>query len=342
MKTSETIVLPAPMDLLQIAGSLAVHQALYAAASLRIADLLEDSSLSTLELSLKTQTNEFALYRLLRLTASRGVFAEIRTRVFANTPLSQYLREGVCGSVRSILMLQGSDFFLSSLSQILYSVKTGEPAWAKSGDSDGFAPMRQDPTLAKVFDDAMTSMTLMHASAVASAYDFGRWQTLTDVGGGNGAQLYEILLAHPHLQGILADQPQVIERAKKRQFIAGELAKRSSTQECDFLRHIPSGSRAYLLKNVLVNWSDDHAQRILCNCRRAVPDNGALILVDFTVAAGNLPSRAKAVDVLMLALYGGKVRSIEEHRELLAGAGFRLHRVLPLPGDLSLIEAFPA
>jgi hypothetical protein len=48
----------------------------------------------------------------------------------------------------------------------------------------------------------------------------------------------------------------------------------------------------------------------------------------------------KVADVAMLVLNGGKERTIEEYRALLAGAAFRLSRVFPV-GDFNIIESLP-
>ena len=83
------------------------------------------------------------------------------------------------------------------------------------------------------------------------------------------------------------------------------------------------------------------AHKILVNCRRAIPDKGVLLLVEYVLPEGNLPSLGKFVDLATMVLTGGRERSIREHRELLAGARFRLNRVIPLPGDFSIIESTP-
>jgi hypothetical protein len=44
----------------------------------------------------------------------------------------------------------------------------------------------------------------------------------------------------------------------------------------------------------------------------------------------------------MLVLTGGRVRTVPEYRELLAGVGFTLDRVIPVPGDLIIFEALPS
>jgi hypothetical protein len=43
----------------------------------------------------------------------------------------------------------------------------------------------------------------------------------------------------------------------------------------------------------------------------------------------------------MLLMTGGKERTVEEYRQLLGRAGFRLNQVIPTSAELSIIEALP-
>jgi len=119
------------------------------------------------------------------------------------------------------------------------------------------------------------------------------------------------------------------------------LRVRSTMQPCDFFREVPSGCRAYVMKNVIHDWDDEHAGEILANCRRAIPTDGALLLVEWTLNEGNPYSAGKLFDVVMLVMTGGKERTAEEYRRLLAGAGFRINEVIPTPSEFSIIEALP-
>ena len=67
------------------------------------------------------------------------------------------------------------------------------------------------------------------------------------------------------------------------------------------------------MKNIIHDWNDDDARRILLNCRRAVPDDGALLLV-VRVGEANAPSLGKMVDIVMLTVTGGKERTVDQHR----------------------------
>jgi hypothetical protein len=333
---------PVPAHLSRIIDGLIVHQALYAAAKLGVADLLSDGPQTVAKLADNLEVNESALYRILRALAGQGVFEELNPEVFANTELSQFLRTDVPGSIRSVLILRGSEFFYAPFGEILYSVQTGKSARARMHGMDGFEYLREHPELARAFDDAMTDTSKLAGPAVAAAYDFGTWGSVMDVGGGNGMFLAAVLGAHPRLHGVLADLPHVLERARQRGFLSGDLEARSTFEPCDFFREVPPGCRAYMMKSVIHDWDDEASMTILANCRRVVPDDGVLLLVEYPIAEDNLPSTGKLADIIMMVLTGGRERTMEQYRVLLATAGFRLNQVYPTSADFVIIEAMPA
>jgi len=284
-----------PLALLRMTEGLVIHQALCAVAKLGIADLLSAGERSTAALASALHVNEDALYRALRFLSGQGVFREVGTRTFVNTPLSQYLRSGVPGSIRPVLIFRGSRYYFSPFAEFLYSLETGIPAREKVLGTGAFEYLRADPEAERVFDEAMTALSALSAPTIAATYDFGQWKTLTDVAGGNGALLAAILRAHPSLHGVLADAPSVIERARRREFLSGELAARTRFEACDFFRAVPSGSRAYVMKNIIHDWSDAQACEILRNVRCAVPDDGVLVVIEYGVGEANTPDRKSVV-----------------------------------------------
>jgi hypothetical protein len=331
-----------PTQLLQARNNLITHQALYAAARLGVADLLERGPRTTAELAAELKVHEEALYRTLRALASQEIFEETAHHTFRNSPLSCFLRASYPGSVRPLLMFWGTELYFGSMGEILFSIQTGEPARAKLVGMNEWEYMRQNPDLANIFDDAMTSNSDLAGPGIATAYDFGAWGSIMDIGGGNGILLSHILKVHKKLRGVLADQTHVLERARQRGFLGSELASRASMHECDFFREVPSGCRAYLMKSVIHDWDNERARQILINCRRVVPADGILILVEWALSEANLPSTGKLMDLVMLVLTGGKERTIDEYRELLASAGFRLQGVTSTPTEHAIIEAAPA
>lgn len=330
------------VELLRLTDGLVVHQALCAAATLGIADLLTAGERSASELASALHVNEDALYRTLRFLSGQGVFRESARRAFVNTPLSEYLRSDVPGSIRAVLIFRGSRYYFSPFTEFLYSIQTGIPARDKVLGSGAFEYLRANAAEERVFDDAMETISALWAPTIAAAYDFGRWETLTDVGGGNGVLLAAILRAHSAVQGVLADAPSVVDRARRREFLSGDLTHRVRFVPCDFFRAIPSGSRAYVMKNIVHDWDDAHARHILINCRRVIPEDGVLLIIEYCLDDDNVPSMGKMVDLVMLTITGGKERTIEQHRSLLASAGFRLNRTVTVTAEIMMLEALPA
>ncbi|MGH9141445.1 MAG: methyltransferase [Thermoanaerobaculia bacterium] len=341
MIATHTTSTPA-LQLLRMTDGLVVHQALCAAARLGVADLLADTERHVAEVAAALHVDQGALYRTLRFLAGHGVFRQTAQSTFANTPLSQYMRSDVPGSVRSVLIFRGGRFYFSPFVEFLSAVETGQPSRARVLGEGGFQYLRRHPEEERVFDEAMTAISGLWAQTVAAAYDFGRWETLMDLGGGNGLLLATILRAHAGLRGVLADEPTVIARAQSGGVLAGDLAARARCEACDFFEAVPTGSRAVLMKNVLHDWDDGQARRILLNCRRAVPDDGALLLVEYCVGEENVPSLGKTIDLVMLTVTGGKERTIDEHQRLLGTAGFTLERTVRVAPDIMLLEALPA
>ena len=186
----------------------------------------------------------------------------------------------------------------------------------------------------------MTGFSSNIAPAVAEAYDFAPFKTVVDVGGGHGVLLSTILQAYPKVNGIVFDSPHVVVGAEE------AIHKASLTGRCrasggDFFQSVPSGGDVYLMKHIIHDWPDDKATTILRNCR-GVKAGGKLLLVELVLKPGNEPDMGKIIDLEMLVVASGKERTEAEYRALLAGAGWRLTRVLPTKSPTQIVEAVPA
>jgi hypothetical protein len=336
--------LPPGLILYQMAIGHYVSRALHLAAKLGIADLLAAGPRDAGDLARATETHAASLRRVLRLLASVGVLAEEEGGSFALTPLGELLRSDVPGSARALVLLFAGIGMHDSWKELEYCVRTGQPAFRKrSPDGDAFSHF--DPEQAEVFDAAMATFAPQTASAIAAAYDFSRFGTLVDVGGGNGALLIGILGVHRALRGIVFDRPDAVERARKKIAEAG-LESRCQAVAGDFFQSVPGGGDAYLLKHVIHDWDDERAVAILRRCHRAMGARARLL-----VAEGVYPPRidrslesrgAAANDVNMLVVTGGRQRSEAEFRSLYDAAGFELVRIVPTASPAaSLIEGVP-
>ena len=121
----------------------------------------------------------------------------------------------------------------------------------------------------------------------------------------------------------------------------GDAAARTRLIAGDFFDSVPAGADVYILKKVIHDWDDERAARILENCRRAMRSHGKVLLAETLVPPGDKPDGIKFIDVTMLAITGGRERTEEEYRELLARARLRLDRVLPTMASISVLESSP-
>ncbi len=71
---------------------------------LRVPDLLAEGPLPVDEIASRTGTNTQMIFRLLRALESIGVFTQVSPEVFANTAMSDCLRNDVPGSQRPMVM----------------------------------------------------------------------------------------------------------------------------------------------------------------------------------------------------------------------------------------------
>jgi hypothetical protein len=321
-----------------------VSQAIYVMARLGIADFLTNGPLNADDLAQRSKTHAPSLKRVLRLLASVDVFTEDNEGRFALTPIGGHLRAGVPGSMHAAALLFGG-ITQRAWGDLLYSVKTGEPAFRRVFGQDSFAYFAQHPEEAANFDAAMGDFTSQIAAAVAKCYNFSGFHRVVDVGGGNGALLIGILTAHPTLKGTLFDLPQVVERAHSRLREFG-LAGRCEAVAGDFFAEVPGGADAYLLKDVIHDWADERAVAIMSNCRKAMRPASKLLIVEGVypvhIDQSEASRGAAANDINMLVCTGGRQRSEAEFRTLFALAGFTLSRIIPT--DLafaSIIEGVP-
>jgi hypothetical protein len=315
-----------------------VAQGVYAVTKLGIADALRDGPLPADVIADRVGADADSVGRLLRTLASRGIFAQHRDGKFALTPLSNCLRSDVPDSVRGMVLFWGDPMHWEHWGQLTYSVQTGRSAIEKLRGKPAFDWLPEVPELAAVFNDGMTSMSTMETPLVVAAYDFARFDTVVDVGGGHGMLLSAILRKSPNTRGILFDFDSVVEGAPALLEAAGVI-DRCETVGGSFFEHVPSGGDAYILKHIVHDWNDEDAIRILRNVRAAMKPDTTLLLVEMVVPGDEREHMSKMLDLEMLVALAGRERTETEYGELLRQAGFRHTRTVPTVGPASVVEA---
>jgi SAM-dependent methyltransferase len=325
-----------PLPLLEMAMGAWVSQVVYVAAKLRIADMLSDGPRSWAEIAAATSTPASSLLRLLRALRTLGVLNTVDGGRFVLTPLGRPLQTDRPGSLRALVMTLG-EIHYDAWGELLYSVKTDTPAFPHVFGAPLFDHLDRNRNAGETFHEAMTDVSTLISQAVLLAYDFSGIQLLADIGGGYGQFLSAILQVYPGMRGILLDTPTVIAAANK------QLALRACRQRCtlvpgNLLEAVPHGATAYLMSGVIHDWDDEHAVRILDNCRRAMAPNGKVLVVETVVPAERESPLSTLLDLNMLVMTGGRERTEPDFRRLFDAAGLTLMKMVPTLAPLWVME----
>jgi len=314
-------------------------QVTYVFAKLGLADRLAESPLTAAELAYMVKVDPEALRRVLRLAAFYGLVAEVPGDRFELTPLGRPLCVDAEGSINATATMLGEEHYFA-WGSLMHSVKTGKPAFEHVFRLPFFDYMANNPDTQSTFDAAMSAGLAVFLKSLADSYDFSKSHVLVDVGGGNGSVSAMILKRNPAMEAVIYDQPQVLEAAERYLTAAG-VRSRCRLVQGDFFRSVPEGGDLYVLSNIIHDWDDARALRILKNCRAAMASTAVMLLIEAVLTEHGRPSPATMADVNMMVLLTGRERTEEQYRALLAGAGLRLTKVSPIYEREDLIEARP-
>jgi hypothetical protein len=325
---------------LQLISGLHVAGVVACLAQLGIPDLVEAGPKSAEELAKQIGVQPQPLYRLMRAAASVGIMEEGSDGKFSETPMSAVLRSNGSPSLRGYAIMSGREWHGLGWSRLEHCVRTGERALDEIHGMPLWEYFEKHPEEAKIFNDAMTGLSMIDGPAVAEAYSFDGIGLIVDVGGGHGALLATILAGTPKLKGILYDMPHVVAGAKDGPL--KQLMGRCTLAGGDMFSSVPSGADAYIMKHIIHDWPDEACIKILKACRKGVNPGGKLLVVDCVIQPGNDFSASKFLDLQMLIFPGGCERSEKQFRELFAEAGWKLSRVIPTSALDSIVEGVPA
>jgi SAM-dependent methyltransferase len=316
----------------QLAASQYLVRALHVAAELGVADAIGEQAVPISDVANTVAADPDALHRILRLLASRGIFA-VADGAVSHTAASRFLAASHPASLSALVRMFAQPIQWQTAGALMHSVKTGKAATDLTGTSlwDYFAG---HPDEARVFDAAMAAKASVQIADLLAAHDFSRYSRVVDVGGGQGHFLRALLERHRQVAGVLFDLPPVIEGVRAAGAPAGV-----HLQPGDFFTSpIPHGD-AILLMEVLHDWDDEHCDQILQRVRQAATLDTRLVIAEIEMKPGNGPDWPKLLDIVMLGIFAARQRTNLEYAALLDRNGFAVVSQTSTPGELTVIEA---
>src|SRR5262245_37340523 len=215
------------------------------------------------------------------------------------------------------------------------SLRTGESVQEKIIPGGMWKFMADNPEKARIFDEAMMEKAAGQIVGVLRSYDFSGFSTIADIGGGRGHLLSAVLKAAPQARGVLFDLPHVTATAQA----AGVESDRLRMHPGSFFKDPLPSADCYLIMQVIHDWSDAEAARILAAIRKAAATGAKLLVIECIVPDDSKPSWTKMLDIQMLTLLNGKERTEKEYSAMLRDAGFRLDRVIDVGMSTSILES---
>lgn len=312
----------------------------YAAVKLGLPDRMGTRAHTTEALAAETSLSPPHLLRFLRGLASLGMCAEGPDGSFTLTSLGQSLQSGSPSRLAEKVTIVTEQYW-GPWANLVHSLQTGAPAFEHVFGTDVWAWRNENFDAGDRFAAYLAGETFAQAGTIVEALDLTGVETVADVGGGRGGLLAALLQAHPGISGILFDLPETLIGAKK--FLRSHgVAERVTLVGGDFLAEVPAEADLYLLKAVLQHWDDAAARTMLESCREAMKPQARLVIVERL-----LPEQAAAedaavmLDLHMMVVTGGRLRSLAEFAALLAHAGLSVSRTASTSSGLTLIEAVP-
>lgn len=314
-----------------------VPWAMRVVATLRVADAIAEGVTKATDIAARAGVNGDALNRVMRLLTYSEVFRQVEPGVYENTPVSELLREDNPMGMRAWLDLEAASCRWDAAHiYMLKAVRTGEPVYADLYGRTFWDDISANPKLSTSFDGFMEQIHSWSTGDIVAGHDWSSASHVVDVGGGSGFMLAEILRAHPGVRGTLVDKPSTAALAEQLK-THSDVADRMEVVGGSFFNDVPAGGDIYVIASVLHNWGDEDAIKILRNCADAAGDGGTVLIVEGLIGGGEDQKYDSETDVLMLVALGGRKRTVEEYRELVAKAGLTLRSEHITPSGQSLL-----
>jgi O-methyltransferase domain len=318
---------PPPLQILESTLSLLEHRVLVALCDAGVPEaLVAPTTIDALADQLGVDPDR--LDRLTRYGATKGWLRIDRSARVHPTTTTDFLRKDHPAGWRAWVEFAAGEHVHNAVAVL--SLDHDPRTYESVNGKPFFDWLDEHPTEWATFDAAMAAGARMHALMLDAALNWHDTLTICDVGGGTGELARTLLDRHPDWKGTVLDLPAVIHRAVQH--------PRLTALAGDAFVAVPPDHDTYLLVNVLHDWSDDDAVRLLSNVAAACDQNANLVIVEGIRRRVPRDDVAQRADILMAALTsGGRERTAAHFTTLIERSGLSVdssHRLGS--GDLAI------
>lgn len=304
---------------------------------LGVADHLTEGPKTHDELAQELGVDAQSLQRVMRILTSRKVFEESDKGYFSLTPAAHFLCKNHSHSLRSAILMLTDKTFWEPAARLDDILKEG-PVFDSIFGMPFYDYWNQqtDSPSDNNFHAGMSSMSKIENEVLVESYDFPPNATVVDIAGGYGNLLLCVLRKHTSLRGILFDQQNVLEKNILHQLNDDS---RWHTESGSFFEKCPTAD-IYMLKYIIMDWSDEKAKKILKTCRGAMKADSKILIMEPVIKENHNEVGRYEIDLLLLTSFdGGRARTEQELAAMLDEADLKINRVIHTPYYLSIVEA---
>jgi hypothetical protein len=309
-----------------------MSQVTYVFAELGVADQLIDGPKNIEQLAEAMNVHAGYLKRTLRCAFELGYLTfDNTTSLYYLTPKGELLGSNHPHSKREEARLNGAGYRYhpwGNLINILrYGMKEEYSPTYKNGTLDY---LKDKPDLFKTFHKALLGKSRVEDDDIIKDFDFSSFTRVMDIGSGKGSFVRAILDRNPHLKGAMFDLKQTFETEVEEKY-----KDRLIQIDGNFFDGVPDYADVYTMKNVIHNWPEAKAMKLLGNVRKAMlstagnntdPARKRLLIVENVVPENDDHKVANWMDLNFMILIDGAERTIEEYGQLGAKCGLHLEQ----------------
>jgi O-methyltransferase domain/Dimerisation domain len=142
-----------------------------------------------------------------------------------------------------------------------------------------FDELYADPARLEQFMHAMAGISAGNFQLLAEKFDFGRYSTLSDVGGATGLLSTITAQRHPHLRCTSCDLS-VVRPIAERAIAAAGVADRVSAVDLDFFADPIPPADVVTMGLILHDWNLEKKMHLIRAAYAALPEGGAFVVVE--------------------------------------------------------------
>jgi 2-polyprenyl-3-methyl-5-hydroxy-6-metoxy-1,4-benzoquinol methylase len=255
------------------------------------------------------------------LEARNGRFSNSQ---IAATFLSQKSPAYMGGFVRMV-----DERLYKAWDNLAWSLANNKPVKVKQGgDAESlFNDAKNDKSVQEIqkFTHAMHGVSIGPAMALAKVFDFSKYKSMIDIGGGSGAYAISAAKEYPNMSATVADLAPVCQVADSYISSYG-LGSRVKTMPFDFWKQdVPKGHDVAFLSHIIHDYDEEKGIGLLKKIYSSLQPGGAVIISEWMLndeRTGPVPSAMMGLNMI-IETNGGKNYSFAEIAEMLKKAGFK-------------------